>query len=50
MLKALSERLQKDAAQREAAKDFEIKDAGDVPLSMHVMPSREEQYTGEETE
>ncbi|CAL5229508.1 g12844 [Coccomyxa viridis] len=42
LLKALSERLKKDAAAREAAKDFEIKQSGEVPSSMRVMPSRGE--------
>ena len=42
LLKALSERLKKDAAAREAAKDFEIKETGEVPASMRVMPSRGE--------
>ncbi len=35
------ERLKKDAAEREAAKDFEIKQSKELPQSMRVMPSRE---------
>ena len=42
VLKALSERLKRDAAAREAAKDFEIKESGEHPSSMRVMPSRGE--------
>jgi hypothetical protein len=39
LLKALSERLKKDAAEREAAKDFEIQQSGELPPSLRVMPS-----------
>ena len=37
----MSERLKKDAAEREAAKDFEIKQSEELPQSMRIMPSRE---------
>jgi len=41
LLKAVLERLKKDAAEREAAKDFEIKQSKELPQSMRVIPSRE---------
>ncbi|KAK9823384.1 hypothetical protein WJX72_002397 [[Myrmecia] bisecta] len=39
VLKALKERLQKDAQEREEARNFEIKGGNDVPQTMRVMPS-----------
>jgi hypothetical protein len=40
LLKALSERLKKDRAEREAAKEFEISDTSLLPATMHVMEPR----------
>lgn len=37
LLKALSERLKNDAAEREAAKEFEITDSGPLPPTMRQM-------------
>ncbi|CAL8462601.1 g2134 [Coccomyxa elongata] len=37
LLKALAERLKKDAAEREAAREFEITDSGSLPSSMRTM-------------
>ena len=50
LLKALSERLKKDAAEREAAKDFEIQQSEELPPSMRVMPSRDGQADSDPTE
>ena len=38
----MSDRLKRDAMEREAAKDFEIKQSGELPESMRIMPSKEE--------
>lgn len=41
LLKALAERLKKDAAEREAAREFEIKtDGGVLPPSMRVVEAK----------
>ncbi len=37
LLKALAERLKRDAAEREAAREFEITDSGSLPSSMRTM-------------
>ena len=50
LLKAMSDRLKRDATEREAAKDFEIKQSGELPESMRIMPSREESSSIERSE
>ncbi len=40
LLKALAERLRKDRAEREAAKDFEITDTSSLPNSMRMMEAK----------
>lgn len=42
LLKALSERLKKDRAEREAAKEFEITDMGALSSSMRVVEARQQ--------
>ena len=46
----MSDRLKRDATEREAAKDFEIKQSGELPESMRIMPSREESSSIERSE
>ena len=42
LLKALADRLQRDADDREVAQQFEIHDTGELPPSMRVMDPRKE--------
>ena len=46
----MSERLKRDAMEREAAKDLEIKQSGELPETMRIMPSRGESSNIERSE